>query len=36
MKLEVKGIIESYYDKVSWFWGTMYIMDLHGQRKVEK
>lgn len=37
MKLEVKGIIESYDDKeVSWFLGIMYIMDLHGQRKVEK
>lgn len=37
MKLEVKGIMESYYDKeVSWLLGTMYIMDLHGQRQVEK
>lgn len=37
MKLEVKGIIESHYDKeVSWFLGTVYIMDLQGQREVEK
>lgn len=37
MKLEVEGIIDSYYDKeLSWFLGTMYIMDSHGQRKVEK
>lgn len=37
MKLEVKRIIESYCNKeVSWVLGITYIMDLHGQRKVEK
>lgn len=37
MKLEIKGIIDSDNDKeVSWCLGTMYIVDLHGQRKVQK
>lgn len=36
MKLEVEGIIQSYYDKeVSWVLGTMYIMDCMDKEKWE-